>query len=169
MKMLPLPSAKELMRLFQYDGNSGELLWRERSDRSRSWNIRFAGKAAGSPNSKGAIQITIGARRYYSYRIIWKIHHGSDPVHTIDHRDGDKKNNKIQNLRLATPSQQAMNRRNWGAYPKGVTFDKGRYVAKIRLDGSIRTLGSFDTPEQAHTAYAQEATRLFGEFACLDR
>jgi hypothetical protein len=48
---------------------------------------------------------------------------------------------------------------------KGVVFHKKKYVAQISINNHPTYLGSFDTPEEAHTAYLKAARKLAGEFA----
>jgi len=86
----------------------------------------------------------------------------------IDHRDGDPSNNRWNNLRRATPSQNNANRRlqqnnAWGL--KGVSRHRSRWRASIRKDRRTHHLGVFSTPQAAHAAYVAAARKLFGEFA----
>jgi hypothetical protein len=92
----------------------------------------------------------------------------------VDHRDGNGLNNRREgeqgNLRIASASQ---NQHNRGANKanttnlKGVSRrkDRDKWHAKIRVDGKLRHLGSFDTPENAHAAYCAAATKLHSQFA----
>jgi len=87
-----------------------------------------------------------------------------------DHRDRNKLNNRRNNLRIATRSQNEANkglRRDSTTKLKGVSFFKrdGTFRAQIGFDGRKMHIGYFDTPKQAAIAYDAEATKLFGEFA----
>jgi hypothetical protein len=87
-----------------------------------------------------------------------------------DHIDNDGLNNRRDNLRLATRTQNAGNSRTWvnnSSGYKGVYFYKatGKYAAHIKDGPKQRTIGYFDTPEDAHIAYLEAAKRYFGEFA----
>lgn len=86
----------------------------------------------------------------------------------IDHRDTDRRNNRRDNLRKATRSQNQGNTNmhvdNLTGY-KGVTRNHARYMATITIQGKYHYLGTFDTPEQAHAAYIKAANLHFGEFA----
>lgn len=87
----------------------------------------------------------------------------------VDHINHDTLDNRRRNLRLASRAQNQMNRRTVArALPKGVRLHRGRFDAQIKLHGVRHWLGSFDTPEEAHAAYASAAARLHGEFACLE-
>lgn len=90
----------------------------------------------------------------------------------IDHINGDRANNKRENLRLATRSQNAANTRNYkGLSPyKGVSWfaPRGYWRATIRLNGKQRTLGYYDTEEKAARAHDAKARELHGAFAWLN-
>lgn len=87
----------------------------------------------------------------------------------IDHIDGNGLNNQRDNLRLATPSQNAMNRpkqnNNTSGY-KGVSWSKksGKWIAKIKVNGKSIYLGSFDSIEDAYEFYCNAVEKYHGEF-----
>lgn len=94
------------------------------------------------------------------------------PLHDreyVDHVNGDTLDNRRSNLRLATASQNSMNRRkgtnNTSGY-KGVSFIKatGKWRASIRVKGRMKYLGEFDTPKAAYEAYCEIAREVHGEF-----
>ena len=89
-----------------------------------------------------------------------------------DHRDGDGLNNRRENLRQCTNSQNGANRRknrNGSSRFKGVSLDATRrtpkWVAHIRVNGNLRSLGRFLIEEDAAAAYRAAAIQFFGEFA----
>lgn len=93
------------------------------------------------------------------------------PGYEGEHRDGDGLNNRRDNLRVATRSQNCMNRHGWSMHGyKGVykvsTGDK--YGARIQVNKKMVQIGCFDSPEAAARAYDVEATKLHGEFAKLN-
>lgn len=89
----------------------------------------------------------------------------------VDHIDRDPLNNRRGNLRLATPSQNAMNRGvrvDSASGYKCVTRMGNKWVAYIRCNGKQKHLGTFVTPELAHEAYCAAARALHGAFAWVE-
>lgn len=100
---------------------------------------------------------------------------GAKDGQSVDHIDGNGLNNRRQNLRFATPAQNARNavgkrrRREDTGTRKGVFLARpGRWVSVIGVNGTVKHIGTFDTEEQAALAYDQAAIRLHGEFARLN-
>ena len=87
-----------------------------------------------------------------------------------DHINHNTLDNRKKNLRPATPMQNNWNRRkSWMNIYKGVSFNKeGIWMAKIKVKGEEISLGTFDNPVEAASAYADGARKYFGEFACYD-
>lgn len=124
------------------------------------------GERADTLCPKGYRRVKYQHRYYAAHRLIWLHVHGDWPVAQIDHINGDRADNRPANLRMATPSQNAANRRQCFAHLKGVRrYRSGRFGASIKHNGLDRYLGSFSTAEAAHAAYMEAAVELFGEFA----
>lgn len=91
----------------------------------------------------------------------------------VDHINGDSSDNRLENLRLATNTQNARNRgkskHNTSGY-KGVFWHKAtnKWTAQIGVDRKRIYLGIFDTPELAHRAYCEAAKVYHGEFANVE-
>lgn len=84
----------------------GQLVWTKRASQSI-----LAGSIAGSVGKRGYRYICLNGVRYVAHRIIWVKFHGSIPEGMeIDHRDGDRDNNRIDNLRLSTRSKNNCNK-----------------------------------------------------------
>jgi hypothetical protein len=139
------------------------------------WNIRKTGikyqTIAGNLNcQKGHIYICIDKKRYLAHRLVWLWHHGFIPQDQIDHIDGNRANNKIENLRLATVTQNNQNsklRITSKTGFKGVSYISSRkkYWARVFAFKRQYSLGYFDTAEEAHEAYKIGATKHHKEFA----
>ena len=159
MRNRPRLTRARLRELLHYDKNTGEFRWLERVG-----NEMRPGPVA------GYVQIYIDHNSYQAHQLAWLYMTGRWGRPMIDHRDGDSTNNRWNNLRRATASQNSANRRrarhNTSGY-KGVGFDRrsGRWGAAIRKDGKKNYLGSFATPQAAHAAYVAAARKLFGKFA----
>lgn len=111
----------------------------------------------------------------YLHRIILERILGRKPeCHELtDHINGNGLDNRRENLRVATHSQNQMNKsakRGTKAGLKGVSHDKkwNKWIAVIIYNRKRIQLGRFDTPEEAHEAYKAKAIELHGEFARFD-
>ena len=88
----------------------------------------------------------------------------------VDHVNGDKLDNRRENLRLCTSKQNAYNKglttSNRSGF-KGIHWDaeRNRWRARICIDGKEKKLGRFLTAELAHKAYCEAALKYHGEFA----
>lgn len=146
-----------------YEPLSGDWTWL--TDRSS----KRAGSSAGCFSSRGYKVINLDGWLYYAHRLAWFYMTSEWPPEEIDHRDMNKRNNRWENLRLATASQNKRNvvkRRVNKTGFKGVTLVDGKYHrASIRINGKPTLIGYFDSPQKAHAAYVKEAQRLSGDFA----
>lgn len=177
---------EQIRKMFAYDAETGVLTWRPRDlnmfagkecDAARAygvWNARFAGKAAGNLNKyRGYIYININKGLYRAHRIIWCLVHGEWPPNEIDHINGNRADNRLENLRLATRSENMRNRvkspKNSTGF-KGVRFHKlsRKYAARITVHRKEIHLGLFEAPEDAFAAYCAAAKKYHGDFARTD-
>ncbi len=92
----------------------------------------------------------------------------------VDHKNGDKLDNRRSNLRIATHKDNCRNvpkRSNGKNIYKGV--EKGSlaksYSSRIKVNGERIYLGSFKTAETAAKAYNQASKKYFGEFGYLNK
>ena len=129
-------------------------------------------KKIGAPNEEGYIRIRgSNGKEYRAHRIIWSLHNGEIPKGMlIDHIDGNRQNNKIENLRLATRTQNNTNSISKGnKYPKGVQASGNKFRARIYSQGKWYSLGTYTTVEEASNAYIKKAEELHGKFTLHNR
>jgi len=158
MKTNELP-ADLLHELFEY--RDGELLWKV------GGNGRRIGMVAGAVNRDGYRRIKINYKLYAVHRLIW-VMHGNKPAQFVDHINGDQLDNRIENLRAATHSQNCMNRRQRSDNKsgiKGVMRKKDKWYGCVTLNYKVYPAGYFDHKEDAAAAVAKLRKELHGEFA----
>lgn len=126
------------------------------------------GDIAGSPERKGYLRISIDGRRYKAHRLAWLYVHGQWPADQLDHRNGIRSDNRIDNLREADNvlnSANAAPSRNNTTGLKGVSRLGKRFVAGIKDNYQRIHLGCYATAEEAAAAYDKAAVDLWGDFA----
>jgi hypothetical protein len=164
--------AEDWRALVEY--RDGFLYWRVRP--SSRGNVKAGDRAGTRGMRQGYWVVMYRGQRHGYHRVIWAVCNGDIPEGSyIDHIDRDPTNNRIENLRLATPAQNAFNTLKTLASKsstfKGVCFSRlhGRpvYKASIRANGKLHHLGWFDHEEEAAGAYAEAALALHGEFAAF--
>lgn len=147
-----------------YNEETGELIWRV----ARGGAV--VGKAAGCLGPLGYINLSVDGKSYGAHRIVWMYVHGYLPSAIIDHKNGNKSDNRITNLREATISQNRMNCRthsNNSSGLKGVRFDKikKRWEARITIERKQVRIGRFKSAAAAHAAYVAAAVKHYQQFA----
>lgn len=128
------------------------------------WNIRNSkrihiGDDAGCKSKAGYIMIRINKKLYYRHRIIFFYQNGYWPT-IIDHINGIPGDDRIDNLRECTQGVNCRNLKSHRENPYvGITINQGKnkttYTARIRIDGTYNRLGTFDTIDEAVSAYKQ--------------
>jgi hypothetical protein len=156
--------------LLNYCSLSGRFLWRNRprscfkTDAEwRRWNVRYSGTLAGTINSKGYLAIHIGRQRHLAHQLAWAISCGEYPDGDIDHINGDKLDNRIENLRCVTRAENSRNSksRSNASGAMGVTKHHNKWRATIYNDGKQVHLGLFASIDEAKAA-RKDAERKFG-------
>ena len=147
---------QELLReLLDYAPDTGKFTWRK----ARCNNRIKANTIAGYKTPNGYITITYNKTYYSAHRLVWIYMYGSIPEGlTVDHKNGIRDDNCLENLRLATRHEQKQNmtplKNNTSGYT-GVTWHKRdrKWMARIMLLGTRYLVGRFDTSEEASEAY----------------
>jgi hypothetical protein len=157
------PDPSTLRQLFNYNPETGELSWKIKRGKC------FPGKVITCRNDKGYVLVRLNDRNYRVHRIIWAMVYDKWPEFEIDHINGIRDDNKIDNLREATRAQNMKNLvtpvTNKTGF-KGVSWHKAaqKWQAHIRADGINYYLGIFDNPEDAHKAYVEASQKMHGIF-----
>lgn len=158
-----LPSVDLLRKLLDYDPATGALYWRERSPDDffgsgsvaketvcRRWNSRLSGRRADSRSGNGYHQVNIttpdGKRCLIAHRVVWALVYGRWPAFPLDHVNGVRGDNRVENLRASTPAQNSRNsaRRSDSRLPCAGVRQKGlSWTAQISIGGVRVHLGSF--------------------------
>lgn len=156
---------QERVRHFlDYHPETGEFFYKNR------FHQKLNGKPVKGTLLGGYFAISIDGKIRVAHRLAWLYMTGCTPTETIDHKDVNKLNNRWDNLRLASRSQNKANCRKrvdstspykgvyWGARQR-------KWGAHISCQGKRYHLGYFFKAEDASAAYMAAATKLFGEFA----
>lgn len=150
----------DLIELIEYDKNTGIFCWKKKR---RGIKI---GVPLGCDNGFGYLRITVLGQSHYAHRLAWLYVYGEWPKYEIDHINGIKNDNRIENLRDITPISNAQNK----IFPKtnsksqilGVSFHKKakKWQAHICIYKQRKYLGLFKDIEEAHKAYLNEKSRI---------
>lgn len=172
----------EMLRaLVQYDPKTGAITWRARPAEMfrtvaswKMWNTRFSGKPAfASSHPDGYRSGEIFGRAYLAHRVAWAVETGAWPAHDIDHRDGQRSNNRFLNLRNATRAENSRNRQSHANSTSGYLgvsrhSASGKWAAQITASGKKEHIGLFASEVDAARAYDATAIKHFGQFARLN-
>lgn len=150
-----------LMELLEYNPETGAFIRKV----TTSSNAK-AGQVAGNLEAEGYLRIFIDRKVYKAHRLAWLYMHGSFPPECLDHIDGNKANNAIRNLRLATNDENLQNRhkssrRNSTGF-LGVSYGwrQKSWKAGIKVNGVYKQIGYFRSPEAAYIAYLKAKKQL---------
>lgn len=154
-------SKEEVLSLFEY--KDGSLYWK--SNRSGVRKNRLAG----SKLKNGYVHVSVNTVFFYVHRLVFLIHHGFIPER-IDHINGIRDDNRIENLRAATQSQNLWNMKMRGSNTsgvKGVHFckKKKKWIAKFNMYYKTYYAGEFHTIKEAEAAVIKKREELQKEFA----
>jgi hypothetical protein len=147
-----------------FDYRNGVLYWKV-----RLLNQIQIGDSVGCVNNNGYLATSIKGKKYLNHRLIFLMFYGYLPTF-IDHVDNNPLNNRIENLREASLSQNQQNKKisvNNTSGVKGVVWNKKRqkWHVQLRVSGKQKFFGLYDNLELAQLV-AQEARNTYhGQYA----
>lgn len=154
-----------LQEVLRFDADTGRLHWKN-TGKGRPLDLT---KEAGNRRPDGYRAIYIDSRLYLTHRLVWLYVHGEWPPHDIDHINHDKSDNRIENLRPATRTENKGNSLGKSGHLKGTTPFRNKWKAAIGFQRKTFHIGVFATEEEAHAAYMAKAQELYGDFAFMGR
>lgn len=163
---MTIQQQQELKELFVYDPLTGWFTNRFSRGRAKE------GARAGSETGHGYRRIIIDYIKHYEHHLAWLYVYGVYPDE-IDHKNGIRSFNAIDNLRDCTRTQNNFNaeRATGASGLKGAYLDKRtmHWYSHIQIGGQVKHLGIFATAEQAHGAFMAAVELHHGEFALHNR
>jgi hypothetical protein len=157
------PSLELINSTLSYDPNSGVLTWKRRplkffkdARACNTWNAIYPGRVAGTL-TRGYIRINVSLVFYDAHRLGWLIMYGEWPEE-IDHINGIRTDNRIENLRKATRAQNCQNlsiRKSNTSGFIGASWNKKKkkWSSSIMVNYKNKFLGYYETAQDAHRAY----------------
>jgi hypothetical protein len=159
-------TAERLRETLHYDPETGAFT--HRHSRTRGRRPVVAGDVAGCLLNTGYRSIRVDGKAYLAHRLAWLYVYGEWPNLQIDHINGNRSDNKLKNLRQVSNAINSQNIRvaregKKYASPLGACYQpryKRKWLAKIRVDGSLVIVGRYETAEEAHAAYVKAKRQL---------
>jgi hypothetical protein len=150
----------ELRSAIGYDPDTGVFT------RKAAYGRAKAGAVLGTKMRTGYLSVCFKGQNFKAHRLAWFYVHGVMPSSPIDHVNGDRKDNRIENLRLATNSQNCMNKRkriDSSSPYKNVTWNKEQSKWNVKIQG--KHIGSFVDGEFADLVACMAREKYHGAFA----
>lgn len=147
----------ELKKQLNYDLKTGIFTWKISKQRIKITNI------AGYKTNEGYLNIKLNKKQYQSHRLAWLYVYGTWPKNCIDHINGIKNDNRIENLREVTIRKNNQNKNNHRTGKLvGANYNKirNKWQAHIKINNKKTYLGSYSTEIEAHKAYLKALNTL---------
>lgn len=156
---------QRLNDLFSYDKSNGNLV--RKVDRGRV----KVGDIAGSETDKGYLRTYVDGRLYMNHILVWVMNYGFHPESQIDHINHNKKDNRLENIRLVSNRENCCNRRNHTSGYPGVDFHKksNLWRCRIRVGKQRYSLGYFKSASSAGVAHQRAAKYVANLISMLSR
>lgn len=163
--MKKLPPLELLRELLHYDPETGLMTWIKGRQ-----GVREGSPAGSMPNREGYRKLRFKDGTYVLHRVAFFMGSGVEPVGIVDHINGNPTDNRLCNLREATPEQSSCNTRITSRNKSGVKgvywhLDKKRWVVVVGFRRKKVQADRFRTVEEARIAVMEARSRLHGEFA----
>jgi hypothetical protein len=161
MKTVEHFTPEELAKYINYDPATGAMTWAV-----KWWRRNKGDEVRGAAFPGGYHAVCFKGKRIFAHRVAWALYYGAWPKGPIDHINRDRKDNRIENLRVVTLSQNRINTKTMNRHGLlGVALlPHGRWQAQSGIGGSYKYLGTFDTKELAHQAYVEYVSRNHAQF-----
>lgn len=152
-----------LKELLTYDPNTGVFTW----NIQRSSGVK-ARDVAGTRNKNGYIVISVDGVDYLAHRLVWLYMFGVWPNETIDHKFGERSDNRLSELRplpiqLNGANRTRANKSNSSGLLGAHKKRDGSYASSIRVNNKLISLGSYDSAKSATLAHAEAQSIYFPE------
>lgn len=152
--------------LFEY--SDGALFWKHRII-SRGRKLKKGGRQITTKDADGYLKVCVDYKCYLVHRVIWLMHYGDLPEF-LDHVNGIRDDNRIENLRPATKYQNICNsklRSDNTSGVKGVHWNcvKNKWQVRIHVDKKVKSLGYYEDLELAKLVVMEARNKFHKEFA----
>jgi len=160
---------QKIKEFIDYNPNTGAMTWKKvLSNRTKA-----GAKCGANIDSKGYARVCFDGKQYRAHRVAWALFYNEEPRNQVDHINGNRLDNRISNLRLATNTQNSRNAnisKNNTSGVTGVTYYTAaqKWMAQIMVDRKNVYLGIFLAKEDAIKARKQAEDSYFGQFAKKD-
>jgi hypothetical protein len=161
---------EKLMQFVTYEPDTGVFRWKV----GVNYSIKPGDRAGYFRAKDGYRLLMVDGERLLEHRLAWLYVHGEHPIGYLDHINGKRDDNRIENLRPASKIENGWNRaRNsnnasgqTGVYEIKAGRKKNliRYVATVNVGGRRVTLGRYETKAEAIAAYRAAAKLIHGQF-----
>ena len=162
------PSLEYLKTRISVDVAQGSVYWIDATKHHRNLIGKQAGSVRKGHHGKHRWVVKVDGIGYPRAHLVYLFTFGEWCTDQVDHINGDSLDDRSENLRKATGTENAWNHKKRARridLPMGVRNMSGRYQARIAYNKKMIHLGSFDTPEQASAIYQQKRKEYFGEYA----
>jgi hypothetical protein len=156
---------EQLRALIEYRPDTGELIRKVDLAANAKAGTTISGK-----NACGYVQTVVRRQFFYAHRLAWQLYYGEEPAGEVDHINGNRSDNRIENLRIATGPQNKHNarlRRDNTSGAKGVSWNKAsrKWVACVTRSRRVIFRKLFDDRDEAIAAVRSAREQIHGSFA----